>query len=360
MIQMLMVVPNRMDATSFYRSMGPFPQMRKQKNFNMVFSDQADWSIVNMMDMVFMQRPFAPQHLELAKICKQWEIPLWIDYDDLLFDVPTDNPAYNQYMNEQTRNQIVEIIQLSTVCTVSTQQLKNCLQPPKHSLNDRVYVVENALMDFYKDKFNPFHPKQHVNWRGSNTHERDVLEYGEPIIQVAKKNPKSTFSWIGYNPWMVTEGMSEKQAIIVPGMPITEYFEFIRKINPTVQIVPLHTSMFNLCKSNISWIEGTLSGAVSIAPDWLEWRKPGVLTYQNQEDFGSCLEFALNNPQEMSEYHQMSVDYIKTHLMLSDVNRKRIQIMDSLFALSRGKDPKWMEGGETMHLLEGEEAMELQ
>jgi hypothetical protein len=44
-------------------------------------------------------------------------------------------------------------------------------------------------------------------------------------------------------------------------------------------MVPLHVSDFNRAKSNIGWIEAVHAGAITVAPDFQEWRRPGVINY---------------------------------------------------------------------------------
>lgn len=346
MINVLMVVPNRSDATSLYRSMGPFSELRRQQEFNMIFSATADWSIARMVDSVFLQRPFTDDHRRLVELCRQWNVPVWVDYDDLLFDLPTDNPAYPVYMNEQTRKNIVQIVKLATVVTVSTPQLKACLQLEKNSLNQRVYVVPNALLDCLESKKAVRNDKPLIAWRGSNTHQRDLAAYAAPMIDFAKERPKTTFNFIGWNPWFVTDSMQANQAIVAPAMEIGEYFDYLTRVAPYAMVVPLDKSMFNLCKSNIAWIEGVLAGAVAIAPDWAEWRRPGVLTYTDEASFKSCLEFAIDHPKEMADYHRMSWNFIKDGLMVSQVNKTRLRILNALYAESRGRKADWPAGGE--------------
>lgn len=336
MISILMIVPNPGDATSYYRAMGPFAQMRQKEEINLVFTQAVDWSIVEMVDMVFMQRPHAKEHRQIAELCRDREIPLWIDFDDLLLDVPSDNPAHGIYSSPDIKENIVQIIRLATVVTVSTPQLKRCLQLEKHCLNERIYVIPNALEDRLAKKAVPHKHSSRFCWRGTNTHQRDVASYAGEIIEFAKKNQHTLFNWVGWNPWFVTDGMKARQAVVVPGMLITQYFDFMMKLNPSCQIVPLDNNMFNQCKSNIAWIESCLAGAVSIAPDWEEWRRPGVFTFRTPEQFTEAMEVCLNEPELTKASHKQSWDYIQENLLLSKVNQTRIRIMHALKEIRRG------------------------
>lgn len=354
MINILMIIPNRQDATSFYRSMGPFSHLHRSMELNLIFADQIDWSLIKMSDIVFMQRPFNSSHLQVAALCQEVGRPLWVDYDDLLFDIPEDNPAHESFMAPEVRNNVIQIIRAATVVTVSTEQLKKVFQLEKNTLNHRVYTVPNAL-DHDLIKYSaPFQFKKLLSWRGSNTHMQDIAEHAASLIDLIRARPDVTTQWVGWNPWFVTQGIAKNQAIVAPPMAIHRYYEFMQKTNPSVQVVPLHEHMFNYCKSNIAWIEATLVGAVCVGPDWAEWRKPGILTYKTTEDFKSCIEYALDNPEEMKKLHEESLAYIVDNLMIGRINKGRESIINALNALSRGSTPVWMDGGERIqdHVME--------
>lgn len=336
MIKILMVIPNQGDATSFYRAIGPFAALAREHEISMSFVSAIDWSMLDMVDFVFLQRPWTDEHLKLAKMCNIFRKPLWVDYDDLLFDVPVDNPSHAAFNRPNVKTNIVEITRLATVVTVSTKQLKDCLQVPRAPLNQRVYVVPNAFNDQMAHLIRPFKFKKHVNWRGTATHMRDVLTYGGPLIDYSRKNLDTTFTFVGFDPWMVTEAMPPKNTVIVPGLSMLEYFEFMSATNPSVQHVPLADSMFNRCKSNIAWIEGAVAGAVCIGPNWPEWKRPGIMQYADEQGYYQCLERLLSSPDECFEMHRDGMDFIRGNLMLSLVNHSRYRIMKDLKTLARG------------------------
>ena len=54
-------------------------------------------------------------------------------------------------------------------------------------------------------------------------------------------------------------------------------------------VVPLKDNLFNHAKSNLAWIEATCAGAMTLAPDWPEWRRPGVSNYESPLNFKKLL-----------------------------------------------------------------------
>lgn len=333
MINVMMVVPNRTDSTSYYRSMGPLSALsKKYRDINLVFSNEADWAVLKMMDLVFMQRPFNDAHVATAKLCKMWDVPMWIDFDDLLFSVPTDNPAYDFYSNQKIQNNIVEITKAATCVSVSTPQLKRCLQLPNNCLNDNVFVIPNAMDPQFWKKRVPFSYKHHFNWRGTNTHMKDLATHAEELNRFVRKHPTVTMTFLGYNPWFVTENLSEDQCIVVPPMDIWEYQQFMVKTNPAFQFVPLSSSMFNLCKSNIAWMEAAAAGAITLCPDWEEWQVPGTIRWKDPDDFTGIFESCLTKNPRFEEMHKEACQFIEDHLMLDTVNEARAQLIYGLVA----------------------------
>jgi hypothetical protein len=350
----MVVIPDIEDATSLYRSSGPLCELRRNMDLNLIFMDKLGENKLEFADAVFMQRPAGANHLQLAQMCKDNGVPLWVDYDDLLFDIPKDNPAHLSYMNPEIRKSVVKIIQMATVVTVSTEQLKRCFQPKGASLNDRIFVINNAIPRRFMNLAKPYQYKKHVNWRGSNTHQKDLAEFANEIVELSEERKDTTFTFVGYNPWFITQYMDPQRAIVAPPMSIGDYFRFMVATNPSVQIVPLDSSMFNLCKSNIAWLEGCLAGAVTVAPAWPEWsKKPGVLNYKSTEEFKMRIAQALDEPTEMAKQHAASWEHINAHYFLPTVNKKREEIVNALFDMARSGIDTFPDGGKAADNEEG-------
>jgi len=115
-------------------------------------------------------------------------------------------------------------------------------------------------------------------------------------------------------------------------MELIEYFRYIKSLNPMIQLCPLVVNDFNLAKSNISWIEGTYSGAVTIAPmNFHEFRKHGIFTYGSQESLYYTFEaFFQMTETELEKMYNESFEEIKSNLLLSHVNKQRAEIVQKL------------------------------
>lgn len=348
MIKIYAHIPGRFDGTNFYRGSTPINGLRLQtKNeIDVAFASEYSFATVQGYDVAFFQRPCTPSELEAIRVCKRNNVPVVVDYDDLLIDLPPDNPVYNQYMNQTTRDAIIAIIREADLVWVSTKELKRCFQLPKNSLNEKIYVIPNALNDIFLaigDRKGPLpleKRQQAVMWRGSQTHHKDVMSYTPEIGMCADQFNTWSFIFAGWNPWFLTEHMRAKQAIVANPLPVGEFMDFIYTTAPQVGIVPLHDSRFNRCKSNCSWLEMTWAGAACLVPDWEEWQNPGAISYRTPEDFKAGLALLLEmTPEKRAELNTLSLNYIRENYLLSKVNELRYK---TILAVIEGKN--WPDG----------------
>jgi len=325
----LVCCPNYYDSTSFYRAMGAFHALRKKnRGLRLAMVERVDWSIMGSTDLMFLQRPFTEGHFKLCTLAKNMRVPIWIDYDDNLFKVPSDNPSYGTYHDDAVKKRMAEMIAMADVVTVSTEFLKEELG----SLNKKIHVVENAINDSLFT-LTEDHPKRNpmLLWRGSETHVRDLWMYGREVVDFSAKSKKTSFHFAGYNPWFITDSLPESQCTISDPLPIFEYMKFIKTVKPKAFFVPLADHAFNRSKSNIAWLEATMAGALTLAPKWDEWEQPGVVTYENQEQFSKGLDhISTVSDADHAALLLQSMSLIKKKYLLSIQNGKREAILNKL------------------------------
>ena len=332
--RVLVITPNPTDATSFYRARGIIPAlMRDHPEIEFFDSDKLNWEIALRADVVFLQRPYGDDHLMAAQIAKNTNRALWVDYDDDLFSVPAGNPAARQYGKEDIRRNIAKITAMADVVTVSTQQLTRKLAP----LNKRIMVIPNAFNDQLINWRPDMRSERHalIMWRGSATHDRDIAAFLPEMSRVAKAHPTWQWVFLGEPYWGVTEAIPERQRSIVPALDPMAYWSEIAKLQPMIQIVPLHDNEFNRSKSNIAWIEASYAGAATLAPDWEEWRRPGCVLYQNAASFESKLMEMIQGARTLPDLARTSWEDVCSNFLLTRVNANRAQMIRALSAAER-------------------------
>jgi hypothetical protein len=335
-IKILPVIPSPMDATSYYRGQLPLADLFHSKELGLIAVGEVSWSSMALADVLFLQRPFQPAtHVIMAEVAQKLGKGVWCDWDDDLFTVTEDNPAHGTYAGEETKLAVAKLAAMADVVSVSTPDLaKRFNEIRTRAGKSNCVVIPNALADHLLLKRIPRDPnarRKLVFWRGSPSHQWDLMTVTDPLIQLLNKHQDWSSHFLGYNPSWLTRFLSKKNCIVGPGIDILDYHAYFGTIQPGVTIVPLANNEFNKSKSNIAWIEATYSHSQVVAPDFPEWRRPGILNYKDPADFSRKLRTAM----DMVEANDWSMvdqswDYIKENLLLSKVNEKRWDLLEWL------------------------------
>lgn len=321
MSKVLFLSYNRNDSCSFYRSAGVVADLRRKTPHNitvMQWTGAMDWSIITSYDLIIFQRPYNKTSLSLLSYIKACGIPIWVDYDDNLLDIPIYNEAFDIYGDEE-KDAIKKILALADVVTVTTDELKHSFA----EWSDKIQVIPNAFNDLIFQRPDKL-PKRdnRVLWRGTNTHIGDIMAFERAINKVAADFKDTQFLYMGYRPWFlepINNARVKSQDIIV-------YFQSLLKLAPKIMQVPLHDNNFNRCKSDIAAIEGTFAGAVSVVPSW--WNIPSCLSYTDEQSYYDALYAVLSGSVDVEAMNRISWEYIQDNLRLSTVNVLRLQILN--------------------------------
>ena len=111
-------------------------------------------------------------------------------------------------------------------------------------------------------------------------------------------------------------------------MDIADYHLHVRQMAPSIQISPLVVDSFNLGKSNCNWFETTYAGSVLVARKIPEFDKPGIATYETEDQLRDLLLELSQDEEKRKKLFYDSVDYIKSNLMLSDLNMDRMLVLN--------------------------------
>lgn len=302
-------------------------ELQKLGKIRIVESDFFEWSHLVGVNMIFMQRPYRRSECELMNFAKELNIKVWVDYDDDLLSVPQDNPAYGTYNNPETKAAVRYLIKNADAVSVSTEALKY--------LREDAIVIPNSL-NLNLFKFNkPNTNSPIIVWRGGDTHQRDLSLFLDELVQVNEEsleiNKDAKMFFLGYKPWFITERLKPKSWVSAASNDVVTYHSILQHIKPKVMFVPLADNKFNDAKSNIAWLEATMAGALTVAPDKPEWRRPGVFNYSNNESF----KYQLLKAFKTSEgNHKAMIDLSQKDILenynLVINNKKRMEIIERL------------------------------
>lgn len=322
--KVFVVSPIAHDAVSQWRCLGPLSLMEDIEIT--VATQEVNWTNFVTHDIVFMHRPFAPQHLQIMAQAVQYGKKLWIDYDDDLLNVMTDNPTFSNYGRQEIKDTVKNCLRLADVVTVTTEDLKKLYTPYAHdirlvpnALDPRWITVKDKIIETYK-----------IAWRGSDSHVRDLMEHAEGILSAYEKT-KHTHKWqfYGYRNWLLADKMVTAE---FPPYTGKSYFDAIGDHSPDVLYVPLFDHIFNRSKSYIAALEGSAAGAMIVAPDFQEWRQvPGLLRYSSPEDFKLKLQQAIDMPfAEKVARRNETISWFQKNRSIEQMNAIRSEVVKDL------------------------------
>lgn len=346
MASILCSIPHPVDATNLYRGTGPLQTLKRRiGNIELGINPDINWMMLKAADLVFFQRPAREDHVTAMKLCKSNCKPMWLDYDDNLHAIPLCNRRYSFYGHPQTQHNIATMIAMADVISVSTPHLAESTAKLLKCFPDngefkldpaKIVVIPNAYDYELHGPLDEKRPERArlVVWRGSDSHSKDLLVHTEQMVRVVQEHQDWTYEFIGEPFWITIEQLKKvakpnNLTLTPPNDPVS-YFHYLKRQKPALMIVPLEDIGFNRSKSNIAWLESTVAGAVTLAPNWPEWQKPGVITYDSIQDFGDKMAAFLRGEYDEETLWAASRDYVRDHLPLDKVNLARAEVVNLL------------------------------
>lgn len=303
--------------TDFYRTTGVLPFINHPE---LILRDISHFGSISQWDLkgsdiLIIQRPCSIDNLNFIKIAKSCGLKIIIDADDDTLNVDFYNPTYIQY--QQQREVILKCIELADEVWVSTYSIKKSF--------GRGVVIPNALNNHLLGECADFNYKSNkIVWRGGSTHEADMYENADTIVDMVNNHPELDFYFIGHR-FTYLEQRCGDNYTSVDGMNITTYFEYLKQLKPLAMIFPLRDTLLNRAKSIISWMEATWSGAAYFGNSFLPeyGRIGGVLELKN-------IEKNIVDKYSQAFAHSSSKSEIQNNLTLDKINQLRINSLLNL------------------------------
>lgn len=313
MIKVLVIQGPQINGVTWWRCFRPLSVLRKQYRGQIEFTfKHKDLSPVDLdfHDVVLILRATTPDIIEYLGLAKNKGIPIIIDVDDDLINLPPSHPQHHEY----TRNRriIEQFFRLADRVWVSTPQLLYVTDAI-----ERGTVIPNAILPSdLPDQ--PAPNRQRWAWRGSSVHLEDVLASAGWYYRF-QLLPKE-FSWIGWTPPL----KHEPNARFLPyESDVFAYFEGLKRQQYNVIWKPLVNNLFNRAKSNIAWLEATMGGGVCVTnfatDDDLEF-----------EDWRFCLDEPTNDYARLVDAWEISCQAILENYNLESANALRFSDILSL------------------------------
>lgn len=275
-------------------------------------------------DIVILKQIDNPNSPRLIAACKDLGIPIVMDIDDNILEVPEGNPALRcGYTRDGTRRAYTAAsMSMMDALFVSTKPLKDYFSKYFKTLFDLdipIYVLPNGC-DEDEWKFNTKKgDKIKIGWHGSITHDEDLKQALPALQEILKERDDVVLELIGgireakikqiFNGW----GDEIKKVLIASGTPSWNGFpEMLSEQGIDIGIAPLVDNEFNRGKSHIKWMEYALLGIPCIASDVYPYSKAidnginGIIT----KDWKKDLLDLINNEQKRKEIGQNAKEHV--------------------------------------------------
>lgn len=304
----------------FYRGLGVLSRLRKCRVTKLSLESLL---IFEHYDIIFLSSPIHSTNLNVIQYAKDQKIKIWVDFDDYIPDVQSDNAAYDFGIQPGNIANMFACIREADLVTVTTEFLKGKLS------NKNIHVIPNAFNDYcFKLEYKPGKAET-VAWRGAiDGHGRDLVSQVEDLMKLDKLFDDNgwTFSFLGRNPWYVTDYL--KNWTRTPELPFFQFMASFKHLNPAVFMYPLVDCDFNRSKSQLAWLDATYSGAACLVPDFEVYENMPVLTYK--DDFYEMAEQLIGDFSLRLRLYQDSIRAINERFLLSRVNEQRFKLAHSI------------------------------
>lgn len=333
------------DTTSMLRAWGPFSLLQKEGFCEIVQRPKEnsdwfkDWTFWFDVDVCYIHRPGTQFFIHLINAAKMHGVPVWVDHDDDLINITPDNPVYFSYAGAGDHNK--EATEFSyreaDILTCSGESMyKDFLEKYGRS-TENTFHIDTALDDRLVKLKKEFNPNNKVSWRGSKSHLTDLLFFGPAIHEAMKKYKEKIWYFFGINPFWTEWEADRPEIKWVEGMNLLPFLRAMTHQNASIHMVPLVDTKFNRVKSNLAWLDATLSGSVVIAPNMEHWNRPGIPFHfesNNVKSFLNRIDEAFyilkTQPETLAVANKLSWEYIMDNLLQSKLNGKRKEILENL------------------------------
>jgi hypothetical protein len=270
MIKILCIEARQLTPVGYWRVFKPFEEMRRL--FPGVFeieykSEKLDYADISNADVIFMTRPHKMESFEWIREAKMTKGILFVmDMDDDLLDMPREHPLFADF---KKRRKIIENhMKVADFLWYSTEYLMK-------KYGKGIHVPNAVDVSLLPEKPAPDHKK--IMWRGSSIQMHDLLA-GQTMFDEQIEPHFDHIGMIGFLPpfygyrldvydleTSLAEKPTEPHIVNYPIIDNTSAYLKQLQIDQWNYVwKPLMDHGFNEAKSNIAWIEATISGGVCL------------------------------------------------------------------------------------------------
>jgi glycerol-3-phosphate cytidylyltransferase-like family protein len=308
------------NASAFYRTSGVLKYIEgiSITNLNRL-NNVYGWESLIGYDTLIYQRPSHEPHIALIELAKDMGIRVILDYDDDLLNVPFHNNA-SITLKDQRAN-IKKAIYLADEVWVTTPSIKHVYKP----YNKNIHIIPNAHNDYLfkvDDKKVVKRNNKLMAYRGGASHEADVYQNINDIVEMINENTDWTFRFQGSRFKHIEERCMDNMECTDPST-LMQFFKDYHNLNANIAFFPLLTNVFNFGKSNISLLEATYAGSAFLGNKELNEFKHSFVADISKGVYDTFKEVK-DDFDLLEKMNSEAWDWIVSERLLSNVNKLRI------------------------------------
>jgi len=213
---------------------------------------QAYWLIQNA-DVTVMQYYTIPMFLGMQMTFQEdYKKKILIEIDDEVIDVPSDSPWVRQGIKPGgiLENLFREQLKLADGLVVSTEYLKSIYD----KYNENIHVIPNSIDFRLWDKPVREVSKIRIGWAGGANHDKDLEIMKEVIPIILERHKNVEFMFFNGSPDFLKH-YGNRVHCVGKWFNITDYPKGLADLGFDIGLAPLESNTFNMCKSNLKWLE---------------------------------------------------------------------------------------------------------
>jgi glycosyltransferase involved in cell wall biosynthesis len=285
------------------RLLAPFHALATQFDLHWLLELHGRTARINLAplasaDLVIVQRHFpSAQTAALLERVLSLGVPVVYETDDLFTcAMPVPGGASGRTFGGDP---VSAFIARADAVTVSTSGLARALLP----LNRNITVVPNLIDEslWTVASRQPARDRVTIGYAGTPTHAEDLLLIEEPLARIGERYAdRVAFVFMG----CVTDRLRGlPNATIIPFTAnYPAYARRLPQLGVDIGLAPLRDTPFNRMKSDIKWLEYSMSGAAGVYSDVGQFRdtvehlKTGMLTDTDPHHWYDCIEYLIREP----------------------------------------------------------------
>lgn len=314
-LRILIVEPSGLNGVNWWRTHTPFAQLlRNYPGFYQV--QRYDKRVTNedlmYADLVYLSRPCTKTDVKVIQRAKEFGCHVLLDFDDDILNLPIGHTLLMDFA--EFAPDIRECMALADWIWTSTETIRYVADALPRS-----QVIKNAVLPSQIEKatFSPW--TRTAAWRGTHAQFHDL--YDQRQFFRDNHHKADQWLWLGYIP-----PFDEIQQTVFQGQRWTQdtagYIMGLHKLKCNWLWKPMKPCQFNDAKSNIAWIEATISGAICVTnyagkPQW------ELATDEMIEDERLACELWSDSKAFILREHNLITENAKRHECLQRIASQR-------------------------------------